>query len=163
MVGGQDGSQRANLGRAKKLAPSRIAYRLELSSPVALFRLRLAGRWGVGGQEPPGRAYFRLNSRKRIKFDHSCAAPWGAQWPANPCNLNLKARWNAGKSRAPDSRGIASLFCVPRTLALGPRARWTARLRARGSLLVARSATAPLWLSSNQLSNLLRKLLAVTA
>jgi hypothetical protein len=28
-----------------------------------------------GDREPPGRAYFRLNSRKRIKFNRSCAAP----------------------------------------------------------------------------------------
>jgi hypothetical protein len=42
---------------------------------VASFRSSGRAAGLSGDEEPPGRAYFRLNSRKRIKFDRSCAAP----------------------------------------------------------------------------------------
>ena len=76
----------------------------ELTLPQ--LRLLLAGWPGVSGDdEPPGRAYFWLNSHTA-----HIVRPLGA-------TLIFKARWNVGKLRASDYRGV-----VCRRACLGPQA-----------------------------------------
>jgi hypothetical protein len=99
MIGGEDGRRRADQGFATRMNPMRDRVPLGAFESVASFRLGLAGRRGCRGhEEPPGRAYFRLNSRNRIKFDRSCPAREAAM-PAAASNHQLLTPLNYGKVR----------------------------------------------------------------
>ena len=79
--------------------------------PELLLLIKIAGLW--------------LGSERRAERDamsFAARAPSRGSLGLSVCNLNLKARWKVGRSRAPDSRGGASLLCT-RMPCPGPRAR----------------------------------------
>ena len=54
-------------------------------------------------------AFFKNSgTTQRLRFQHLLPQEIGGQRRPAQRNLNLKAQWNVGKPRAPDSRGIAS-------------------------------------------------------